>query len=132
VQIYEVGEHQGQHYYYMPLVGGGNLAQHLPRLRGDLRAVARLLAAAARAVHHAHQRGILHCNLKPSNILLNFWSERQRFSDCELYVSDFRPVTRPFGARDLLATIYHVLGINRLNRRLPLSRGSAPGLVVVH
>jgi hypothetical protein len=40
------------------------------------------------------------------------------------------PVTRPFGARDLLATIYHVLGINRLNRRLPQSRAFAASLAV--
>src|SRR5262245_10016191 len=71
VPIYEIGVHEGQHYYSMKLVEGGNLAQHLPRLVQDPRAGVRLLVTVARAVHYAHQRGILHRDLKPANILLD-------------------------------------------------------------
>ncbi len=71
VPIYEIGEHEGQSYFSMKLVEGGNLSALVPTAGGHPRRAIVVLVAVARAVHFAHQRGILHRDLKPANILLD-------------------------------------------------------------
>lgn len=68
VPIYEVGEHREQPFFSMKLVEGGRT---LSGWAGNQSAAACLMLAISRAVHYAHQRGILHRDLKPSNILLD-------------------------------------------------------------
>ncbi len=70
VPIYEVGEYAGRPFFSMKFVEGGSLDRFLDRLARNPRAVASVMCQVARAVHYAHQRGILHRDLKPANILL--------------------------------------------------------------
>ena len=71
VPVYEVGEHDGQKYFSMKLVEGGNLAELLTAFQHNTRAAVTLMIEAAEAVQHAHTRGILHRDLKPANILID-------------------------------------------------------------
>src|SRR5688500_15471694 len=70
VPIYEIGAHQGRHFYTMKFVEGGDLSAHLDEYRDSVKA-ARLIATCPRAVQHGHRRGVLHRDLKPANILLD-------------------------------------------------------------
>jgi serine/threonine protein kinase len=81
VPIYDVGEQDGRLYFSMKLMEGGNLIGCSAMLLHDLRAIAGMMTAIGRAVHHAHQRGVLHRDLKPSNILLD--------ADGSPHVADF-------------------------------------------
>ncbi len=70
VQIFEVGEVDHQPFFAMELVDGGSLAERLAGMPQPPQAAAELVERLARAVHFAHERGILHRDLKPANILL--------------------------------------------------------------
>jgi serine/threonine protein kinase len=87
VHIYAVGKHRGLPYVVMEMVGGGSLAQRVTELVREPRQAARLVAAAARALHHAHQLGVCHRDVKPGNILLR--DRGQRLADLDACVIDF-------------------------------------------
>lgn len=69
--IYEVGKYRGQHYFTMKFITGRSLAADSRSFFQQPRLAARLLSLVCRAVHYAHERGILHRDIKPGNVLLN-------------------------------------------------------------
>ncbi len=71
VPIYEVGEHEGQHYYSMGYVEGGNLEARVREGPLPPRQAAALVERVAEAVAYAHSKGIIHRDLKPANVLLD-------------------------------------------------------------
>jgi serine/threonine-protein kinase len=81
VAVHEVGEIDGRPFFSMRHVAGTTLAARIASGPLPPRVAAGMIASVARAVHHAHQAGILHRDLKPSNILLDLSGQP--------YVTDF-------------------------------------------
>jgi TolB-like protein/Tfp pilus assembly protein PilF/predicted Ser/Thr protein kinase len=71
VPIHEVGERDGQCYFSMKFIEGGQLDEVVRRTPMSIRQAAGLIAKVARTVHYAHEHGILHRDIKPGNILLD-------------------------------------------------------------
>jgi serine/threonine-protein kinase len=70
VQIYDVGEVDGRPYFTMELAGGGTLARKLGGVPQPAPYSADVAEGLARAIHTAHQAGIVHRDIKPANVLL--------------------------------------------------------------
>ena len=75
VPIYEVGERDGQCYFSMKFVEGGQLDEVVKHTPISIRQAVELIAKVARTVHYAHEHGILHRDIKPGNILLDVKGE---------------------------------------------------------
>jgi len=96
VPIYEVGEHNGQHYFSMGYIEGESLSQKLADGPLPPQEAANLVEQVAHAIDYAHQRGVLHRDLKPANVLID--------SDSQPHVTDFGLAKRVESDSDLTRT----------------------------
>jgi TolB-like protein/Tfp pilus assembly protein PilF/predicted Ser/Thr protein kinase len=71
VPIHEVGERDGYCYFSMNFIEGGQLDDVVEHDQLPIRRAVELIAKLARAIHYAHEHGILHRDIKPGNILLD-------------------------------------------------------------
>jgi serine/threonine protein kinase len=148
VQVYDYGERGGQPYCVMEFIEGGSLAGRYVDEPMPAADAASLVEALARAAHHAHQRGVVHCGLKPDSVLLapDGTPKLTRFGLARL-VGEDRPeaVRRAEGRRlashlapeqvegraDAIGPTTDVYGLGALLYRLvtgqPPFRGESPG-----
>jgi WD40 repeat protein/tRNA A-37 threonylcarbamoyl transferase component Bud32 len=70
VAVHEVGLRDGSPYLVSDFIDGVTLADMLSAGRPTPRETARLIAAAADALQHAHELGVVHRDVKPSNIMV--------------------------------------------------------------
>lgn len=94
--VYEVGEADGVPFFSMKLATGGSLSERLLTRHLPPKEAAALMIQLTRALHHAHQHGVLHRDLKPGNFLF-LDDGRACVSDfglAKLTVPDQRPLTR--------------------------------------
>ncbi len=70
IQIFEVGQLDGQPFFSLEFVAGGALEDRLAAGPLADAAAAELVETLARAMHAAHQKGIIHRDLKPANVLM--------------------------------------------------------------
>ncbi|MBK7330618.1 MAG: serine/threonine protein kinase [Dehalococcoidia bacterium] len=126
VGVYDAGSHDGRRYIVMEYVHGYSLRQLLETQGRMTEAEAiRYGVQIASALHYAHGQGVVHCDIKPENVLINEAGVAK--------VADFgvaETLTRtmaPGQAQDLLGTIAYLAKLSRARTRLghPISTPSA-------
>jgi serine/threonine-protein kinase len=96
VQVYDVGEHDGQIFFSMQFIEGTTLSRRVAEGPLPPREAARIMAIVARAVEHAHDNGVVHRDIKPSNVILD--------GDGQPHVTDFGLARRVEGGESLTRT----------------------------
>jgi serine/threonine protein kinase len=82
LSIYSYGEHEGLPYIVMPYIPGGTLSEYVKKYGPlTLREAQNCIEQIADALAYAHKKGVIHCDVKPANILLD--------KDGRVVLSDF-------------------------------------------
>ena len=81
VAVFQFGHLAGHHFYAMEYVRGTDLQRKINSSTLEPKSAARYVRDVARAIHHAHQKGVLHRDLKPANVLID--------EQDQIHVTDF-------------------------------------------
>ncbi len=127
LEIYDSGELEDRPYIAMRHVAGGTLAEVGPAL--PLERKVRLLIQAAEGLHASHREGLLHRDVKPSNVLVDETPD----GELEALVTDFGLATE-FGdadqvTADAVAGSPHYIAPERLTGSLATPTGDSPTTV---
>ena len=75
VPIFEIGQHEGQHFFSMGFVEGKSLADRVKDGPLPPKEAAEFTRKIAEAIAYAHEKGVIHRDLKPANVLLDLQGE---------------------------------------------------------
>jgi len=153
VQIHFIGDQDGHHYFAMHYVEGESLAERLSRRgRLDIDQVLAIVEQILSALAAAHNRGLIHRDIKPGNILLDRATHRALLGDFGLvkslgssgqmtatgvimgtvdYISPEQGRGQPVDARSDLYS-FGVLMYHMLSGRLPFEADSATAMIFQH
>ena len=81
VGVHQFGRLAGHHFFSMEYIRGTDLQRKISSSIMDPEEAARYVRDVARAIHHAHQNGVLHRDLKPANVLID--------EQHQIHVTDF-------------------------------------------
>jgi tetratricopeptide (TPR) repeat protein len=113
-QIYEAGTADAgfgpQPFFAMELVRGASLVEYVLEDRTSVRGRLELVARICDAVHHAHQKGVIHRDLKPGNILVTESGQPKilDFGVARSMDSDLRRTTMETGVGQLVGTLAYM------------------------
>ncbi len=96
VPIFEIGLHEGQHYFSMGFVDGESLARKVAEGPLPPREAAQIIEQVTRAIAYAHEHGVIHRDLKPGNVLID--------RDGQPHIADFGLAKRIEDDSDLTRT----------------------------
>jgi serine/threonine protein kinase len=108
LHVYDAGYAHGVYYIVMSHVDGGSLKDLITRGPVEMEHAIAMAAQVADALHHAHQRGIVHRDVKPSNILIS---------------RDGRPLLTDFG---IAKALHETTGLTRTGTSIGTPEYMAP------